>query len=102
MNCRASLPGRGATQAALTDIARIEAMWNDCRARFGGDGDFIFGHFTVADAMYAPVASRLATYQPALGSTASAYVEAIHGLPAMAQWIDAARAESDRLVEMER
>ncbi|MCH7555111.1 MAG: glutathione S-transferase family protein [Proteobacteria bacterium] len=102
MNCRASLPGRGATQAALTDIARIEAMWNDCRARFGGGGDFLFGHFTAADAMYAPVASRLATYQPALGPTASAYVEAIHGLPAMAQWIDAARAEPDRLVEMER
>jgi glutathione S-transferase len=102
MNCRASLPGRGATQAALTDIARIEAMWNDCRARFGGGGDFLFGHFTVADAMYAPVASRLATYQPALGPTASAYVEAIHGLPAMAQWIVAARSESDRLVEMER
>jgi glutathione S-transferase len=102
MNCRASLPGRGATQAALTDIARIEAMWNDCRARFGDGGDFLFGHFTAADAMYAPVASRLATYQPALGPTASAYVEAIHGLPAMAQWIDAARAESDRLVEMER
>ena len=101
MNCRASLPGRGATQAALTDIARIEALWDDCRARFGGGGDFLFGQFTAADAMYAPVASRLATYQPALGPTALAYVEAIHGLPAMADWIAAARAEPDRLVEME-
>ena len=101
MNCRASLPGKGATQAALSDIARIEAMWNECRERFGGGGDFLFGPFTAADAMYAPVASRLKTYRPELGPTAKAYVEAIHGLPAMAQWIDAARAEPDRLVEME-
>lgn len=101
MNCRASLPGKGATQAALTDIARIEAMWNDCRARFGGGGDFLFGSFCSADAMYAPVASRLATYQPEIGPVAAAYVEAIHGLPAMAEWLEASREESDRLVEME-
>ena len=101
MNCRASLPGKGATQAALTDIARIEAMWNDCRARFGGGGDFLFGSFGAADAMYAPVASRLATYQPEIGPVAAAYVEAIHGLPAMAEWLEASREESDRLVEME-
>lgn len=101
MNCRASLPGKGATQAALTDIARIEAMWNDCRARFGGGGDFLFGSFCSADAMYAPVASRLATYRPEIGPVAAAYVEAIHGLPAMAEWLEASREESDRLVEME-
>ena len=101
MNCRASLPGKGATQAALADIARIEAMWNDCRARFGGGGDFLFGSFCSADAMYAPVASRLATYQPEIGPVAAAYVEAIHGLPAMAEWVEASREESDRLVEME-
>ncbi len=96
------VPARsGATQAALTDIARIETIWNDCRERFGGGGDFLFGPFSAADAMYAPVASRLATYQPELGPTAKAYVEAIHRLPAMAQWIEAARDESDRLVEME-
>jgi glutathione S-transferase len=101
MNCRASLRGLGATQAALTDIARIEVIWDECRERFGGGGDFLFGHFTIADAMYAPVASRLKTYQPELGPTAKAYVDAIHGLPAMQEWIEAASAESDRLVEME-
>ena len=101
MNCRASLPGKGATPAALTDIARIEAMWSHCRERYGGGGDFLFGRFSAADVMYAPVASRFKTYQPEIGPTAMAYVEAIHGLPAMQQWIDAARAESDRLVKME-
>ncbi len=102
MNCRASLPGKGATQAALVDIARIQAVWTECRERFGGGGDFLFGSFGAADAMYAPVASRLKTYQPEIGSVAAAYVDAIHGLPAMAQWSDAARAEPDHLVEMER
>ena len=101
MNCRASLPGKGATQGALTDLARIEAMWNDCRERFGGGGDFLFGEFTIADAMYAPVASRLMPYRPKIGPIAKVYVEAVHGLPAMAKWIAAARAESDHLVEME-
>lgn len=102
MNCRASLPGKGATQAALTDIARIEAMWKDCRERFGDGGDFLFGKFTAADAMYAPVASRLATYQPQLGGAAKAYVAAIHDLPGMVEWNEAAHVETDQIVEMER
>lgn len=101
MNCRAHLPGRGATLAALTDVARVESIWNECRSRHGVGGDFLFGHFTVADAMYAPVASRFATYEPELGATARAYVEAVHALPAMREWVDAARAEPERLVEME-
>ena len=101
MNCRAHLPGKGATLAALTDVARIEAIWNDCRGRYGGEGDFLFGRFSVADAMFAPVASRFATYEPGLGPTAKAYVEAIHALSAMQEWIEAARAEPEQLVDME-
>ncbi len=101
MNCRASLPGKGATQSALVDIARIQAIWTECRERFGGGGDFLFGSFGAADAMYAPVASRLKTYQPEIGSVAAAYVDAIHGLPAMAEWVEASRAETDRVFEME-
>ncbi len=101
MNCRAHLPGKGATLAALTDIARIEAIWNECRGRHGAEGDFLFGHFPIADALFAPVASRFATYDPDLGSVAKAYVEAIHALSAMQEWIEAARAEPEQLVEME-
>ncbi len=101
LNCRAHRPGRGATLAALTDVARIAAIWDDCRSRHGAEGDFLFGHFTVADAMYAPVASRFATYEPGLGATTRAYVEAMHALPAMQKWVEAARAEAECLVEME-
>ena len=101
VNCRAHLPGRGLTQDALTDIARIEALWGDCRARFGGGGDFLFGGFTIADAMYAPVVSRFTTYQPDLGPVSQAYVDAVNGHPAMVEWNEAARAEPETIFEME-
>ena len=101
VNCRAHLPGRGLTQDALTDIARIEALWGDCRARFGGGGDFLFGGFTVADAMYAPVVSRFTTYQPDLGPVSQAYVDAVNGHPAMVEWNEAASAEPETIFEME-
>ena len=51
--------------------------------------------------MFAPVASRFATYEPELGAVARAYVDAIHALPAMREWIEAARTEPERLIEME-
>jgi len=54
MNCRKHLPGKGRTPEVLKDIARITTLWNDCRARFGKGGAFLFGKFSVADAMYAP------------------------------------------------
>jgi len=101
MNCRAHLPGRGLTQAALTDIARIDALWCDCRERFGADGDFLFGGFTIADVMFAPVVSRFATYEPALSPTAKAYVNALNAHPAMVEWVEASRAETETIYEME-
>ena len=80
------------------DIRRIVAIWRDTRARYGGAGPFLFGAFTNADAMYAPVATRLRTYgvEPsAFGDdgTASAYAGAILALPEMAEWAAAAEQE---------
>ena len=67
MNLRASVAGRGVTPAVQADIDRVMAIWRDCRERFGaGNGDFLFGRFTIADAMYAPVATRFRTYRIAL------------------------------------
>lgn len=101
MNCRAHYPGRGLTQAAMTDIARIDALWCDCRMRFGAGGDFLFGGFTIADVMFAPVASRFVTYEPALSPTAKAYVDAMNAHPAMVEWVAASRDEPDTIYEME-
>ena len=101
MNCRAHLPGRGLTLGARIDIAHIDALWCDCRERFGAGGDFLFGSFTIADVMFAPVASRFATYEPDLSPVAKAYVDAINAHPAMVEWVEASRAEPDNIYEME-
>ena len=81
-----------------TDVAdnveRIDTMWSDCRARFGREGPFLFGRFSVADAMYAPVVSRFHTYDVPLGGASRAYMEAVMALPAWAQWKAAALAEA--------
>lgn len=76
------------------DVARIEALWGDCRARYGQGGPFLFGDFTAADAMYAPVVSRFHTYGIPVGATARAYMEAMMALPAWREWYDAAMKET--------
>jgi glutathione S-transferase len=75
------------------NVERIDQMWSDCRARFGRDGPFLFGQFSAADAMYAPVVSRFHTYDVAVGPAARAYMDAMMALPAWAQWKDAALKE---------
>ncbi len=62
MNLRKSLPGKGRGPGVADDIARISAIWADCRRRFGAEGPFLFGRASAADAMYAPVATRFRTY----------------------------------------
>lgn len=81
------------------NIRRIVEIWLECRKRFGGSGPFLFSHFTIADAMYAPVASRFRTYVPDLApfgddGTAAAYIDAIFALPGMAEWAEGARQET--------
>lgn len=68
------------------DIARVLAIWQAARSQFGTDGPFLFGRFSAADAMYAPVATRLRTYDVPLDPVSSAYVEAIHAEPHFAAW----------------
>jgi glutathione S-transferase len=80
------------------DIRRIVGLWRECRAKFGAGGPFLFGAFSAADAMYAPVASRFRTYVPDLyrygdDGTAAAYVAAIFAMPEMAEWIAGASAQ---------
>jgi glutathione S-transferase len=79
--------------AASANVVRIDAMWTDCRARFGGGGPFLFGAFSAADAMYAPVVWRFHTYAVEVGAVARAYMQAIMALPAWDEWRLAARQE---------
>ena len=81
-----------------SNVTRIVEIWKNCRKEFGAGGDMLFGEFSIADAMYAPVASRFRTYVPDLSQygddgTAQAYVEAVHSLPAIERWIEEGRRE---------
>ena len=76
------------------DIDRINAIWTQCRTRFGKGSDFLFGAFSIADAMYAPVVSRFVTYGPvALSDEAAAYMQTMRALPAYRLWGEGARAD---------
>jgi glutathione S-transferase len=76
-----------------SNVRRIEAMWTDCRARFGTGGAFLFGAFGAADAMYAPVVSRFHTYAVEVGPVARTYMDSVMTLPAWREWRTAALAE---------
>jgi glutathione S-transferase len=95
MNVRAKGRRVPSTPELERDIARISELWRDCRARNASAGPFLFGEFSIADAMYAPVAFRFATYGVALGPVEAAYVESLRRLPAMMDWADAAAAEKE-------
>jgi glutathione S-transferase len=93
MNIEAELPGKGELPEVRQDIARVVAIWEECRTRFAGDGSLLFGPFTIADAMFAPVVTRLRTYGVTLPPVAEAYAQAVLALPSVAAWCDAARGE---------
>ena len=92
MNLGRTFPGRGRTPECLADIARIEAIWAEALAAYGGP--FLFGRdFGLVDAMYAPVVARFLTWQPELTATTRGYCAAVRAQPLVARWYDEAAAE---------
>ena len=94
MNARATGRRTAHNPERSADIARIESLWGECRARFGADGPWLFGEFSVADAMYAPVVLRLRTYGATVGETTAAYMATVLGDTHVREWLAAAAAES--------
>ncbi|WP_415641533.1 glutathione S-transferase family protein [Sphingomonas antarctica] len=92
MNTRRTIP-TPATEAVQADIARIMELWAQARARFGGEGDFLFGPFGAVDIMFAPVCTRFMTYQLPIARFAQTYVDAVLAHPFMLDWIAAAQDE---------
>lgn len=92
VNRRIDEPARAA--AVKGEIDRIVEIWTQCRRRFGKGGPFLFGKFSIADGMYAPVVTRFVTYGVKLPPVAAAYVKTMINLPAMQEWIAAADKES--------
>lgn len=93
MNMWRPVKQRTLDEGAAADAARIDAIWSECRAKFGAGGPFLYGAFGAADAMYAPVVSRFHTYAVPVSAAAQAYMAAVMALPAFTAWRDAARRE---------
>jgi glutathione S-transferase len=102
MNVRRKPSALPLTTEVEADVARILAIWTECRHAYGEGGPFLFGSFTNADVMFAPVATRFRTYGVPLDGGAHAYVEAIFALPSMREWIAAAERETWRIEGYER
>jgi glutathione S-transferase len=93
MNTRRIYPPHEPMPEVRADIERIMELWAQARARYGGDGDFLFGAFGAADIMYAPVVTRFITYSLPVAQFALPYMQAIIQHPFMQDWIAAAQAE---------
>ncbi|MCG8910572.1 MULTISPECIES: glutathione S-transferase family protein [Pseudomonas] len=93
MDIQRNQPLAEVPEAVEADIARIVELWALCRGRFGQDGPFLFGHASIADAFYAPIATRLRSYCVTLPIEAQNYVDAIYAWPAFRPWLDAAMVE---------
>ncbi|HET8919670.1 MAG TPA: glutathione S-transferase family protein [Xanthobacteraceae bacterium] len=101
MNVARPVKIRALDAGAAKDVARIDAIWSECRNKYGAGGPFLFGSFGAADAMFAPVVWRFHTYAVEVSSTALGYMRAMTALPAWNEWRDAARRETWVLAEDE-
>lgn len=99
MNLKAHFPGFKVWSRAQADIDRIAAIWNECLTAHGGP--YLFGERSMADAMYAPVVTRLRTYDVKLDRRCTAYCAQIREMPEMAEWVAAALREPEEIEEFE-
>jgi glutathione S-transferase len=95
MNIRRRTDASRMTQAGLDDAAKVDEFWNAWLLRSGGP--FLFGAWSIADAMYAPVATRFVTYAIPRSEAAQGYIDRISAEPHMAAWIEAAGRETRQL-----
>ena len=79
--------------SALADVARVEDIWRQCRVKFAKGGKFLFGKFSIADAMYAPVVTRLDTYDIQVADDTRAYMDSVMNSSAFGAWKEAALKE---------
>jgi len=93
MNLWRPVKRRDMSDEVAANVSRIDGMWSECRERYAAGGPFLFGRFSAADAMYAPVVSRFHTYDIAVAAASRRYMEAIMALPAWHEWREAALKE---------
>ena len=102
MNVRRVFPAVAPDDDVRDDLSRIMALWAQARARFGGTGDFLFGDFGVADIMFAPVVTRIVTFQLPVARFAEPYVDAVLRHPFLQDWMAGAQDEEWVIEQYER
>ena len=102
MNCRREPRPISLSVQALAEIDRIVQIWNKCHSNYGQTGEWLFGEFSIADAMFAPVALRFHSYAIALDDYAQAYVQSVLTHPDVRHWMDAGRQETEVIEADER
>ena len=93
MNVRQIFPARPPSREVVAELTRIMELWAQARARWGGDGDYLFGAFGAADIMFAPVVTRILTYQLPIARFAAGYLQTMVQHPWMQEWIAEAQEE---------
>lgn len=101
MNCRKSFDNVKLSGEAEKELARITALWRYCKKEYGNNGEWLFGQYSIADAMYAPIALRFHGYNIPLGNIETSYVQSVLKQPAIIDWIDAGKAEKEIIDEDE-
>jgi len=96
LNCKAGLR-RTASEKVLNEIARIDSIWRCCRHKFGENGDYLFGRFSIADCMFAPIAITLHTNEAVLCEESHRYRDTLVNNPFVQNWIAEGRAEKEPL-----
>lgn len=102
MNLRRVYPPSPVGDAVARDVDRIVHLWRTARKRFGVEGQFLFGHFGAADAMYAPVVARMVTYALPVPDDTRAYVDAVIAHPWLRRWTEEAMADPHMIAKYER
>jgi glutathione S-transferase len=95
MNCRARFPAEVRRTGVQNDINRITTIWHNCRQAYHTKGPMLFGGFSIADAVYAPVILRFITYSVPLDTLCRDYANAVLALPALQEWLQGAEQESE-------
>lgn len=95
MNCRKRLDHIDLSAATAREIDRIKSLWRKCRREYGNRGEWLFGEFSIADAMFAPVALRFYGYGIPLADVEKRYVASVLNHPGMIEWIEAGKLEKE-------
>lgn len=101
MNCRKTFKDIKLSADAEHEVERIKTLWRYCRREFGADGEWLFGKYSIADAMYAPIALRFTGYSIPLDGVEADYVQSVLNQPCITEWIEAGKQEKEVIKEDE-